>query len=317
MPSLSPDVNVWLASHHCVISATKLRELGMSAHAIRTLRERGVLIHLGRRVYRLAGAPLTEQSRMVSLCLMFDGSFITGPSAGRLRGLRGMGRDLRIHLAVPHGRHVRVQPGVVLHQTSHHVVGVDVEERPDGIRVATGARLAADLAEMMTPSRLADVVEDLLNKRATTEKALVDISRRRARAARKRRGSLAKVLLARVPGGPLESGHEVILAQALRDAGLPIVAQVRLLQIPDGGPPIRVDLSVPDLRWGIEVDIHPEHAIDAGALDKRRDRRGQLIDWQTSRYTELDFLDLAATVDEIVALYHARIEALAARSGRT
>jgi hypothetical protein len=207
-----------------------------------------------------------------------------------------------------------VERGIVLHQTVHREPNVDMVERTDGIRIATGARLAVDLSLHMSSQQLASALEHLLADGHATVKAVVDMVKRRVHARRPRpTADLGKVLMARTPGGPLESGHELILARALTEAGLPIVAQERLLHIPDGGPPVRIDLAVPELRFGIEVDIHFSHAIDAAAADKRRDRRCNLIDWQTNRYTEIDFVDLPATVAEIVALYHARIAALAAR----
>jgi len=42
-----------------------------------------------------------------------------------------------------------------------------------------------------------------------------------------------------------------------------------------GGRLARIDLAVPDIRWGIEVDLHPEHrSIEGDAGHARRRRIG-------------------------------------------
>ena len=78
-------------------------------------------------------------------------------------------------------------------------------------------------------------------------------------------------------------------------------------------PRIRIDLAVPAARWAIEIDVHPDHLLLEGTTkDKRRDRQCHLIGWQVERVTEIDLVDLAGLVDELVALYAVRIAAVAA-----
>ena len=69
------------------------------------------------------------------------------------------------------------------------------------------------------------------------------------------------------------------------------------------GSVIRIDLAVPAIRWAVEIDVHPDHLLLQGTTkDKRRDRQCHLIGWQVERVTEIDLLDLASIVDELVAL---------------
>ena len=87
--------------------------------------------------------------------------------------------------------------------------------------------------------------------------------------------------------------------------------QVSDLVLPNGLR-IRIDLAVPDVRWAIEIDVHPDHILLEGTTrDKRRDRQCHLIGWQIERVTEVDLIDLPALVDELVALYRARVDAAA------
>ena len=87
--------------------------------------------------------------------------------------------------------------------------------------------------------------------------------------------------------------------------------QVSDLVLPNGSR-IRIDLAVPDVRWAIEIDVHPDHILLEGTTrDKRRDRQCHLIGWQIERVTEVDLIDLPALVDELVVLYRTRVDAAA------
>ena len=75
---------------------------------------------------------------------------------------------------------------------------------------------------------------------------------------------------------------------------------------------MRLDLAIPAIRWGIEIDVHPDHLFLEGTTkDKRRDRKCHRIGWQIERVTELDLLDLDGLVGELVELYSARLVAAA------
>jgi len=225
-----------------------------------------------------------------------------------------MPRDQRLTLCVPMGAHPPVPEGVVLWQSTLIVPGVDHVERDDGIRLATTSRLAFDLAAVLDDERLADFLEDALHRRWTEVERLAGMARRMAARGRDGSARFNRVLHARLPGGELESGGEVKLGRALMARGVPLIAQVRMLDVP-GLKPIRLDFAVPSIRWGIEADLHPTHHRLLGAThDKRRDRRLLAIDWAVSRVTPIDLADFDALVDELVDLYHARTEALARRS---
>jgi len=100
---------------------------------------------------------------------------------------------------------------------------------------------------------------------------------------------------------------------ALKRKGIPIVRQVRLLDLPDH-PPIRIDLSIPELRWAIEIDVHPDHLLLQGTTkDKRRDRQCHVIGWQVDRVTELDMLDVETLADELESIYLARLASINVR----
>ena len=56
-----------------------------------------------------------------------------------------------------------------------------------------------------------------------------------------------------------------------------------------GGSLVHIDLAVPDIRWGIELDIHPEHrSIEGHGGDARRYRSLHLVEWQVEPVSEDD-----------------------------
>ena len=96
------------------------------------------------RVYRLMPTVETLESRCSALCLAHPQGFISGTTAGRLMGLRRMGRSALLVFAVPHGSNIGPLPDVVLRQTTR-IDPDHVRTRHDGIRLAAPARLAFDL----------------------------------------------------------------------------------------------------------------------------------------------------------------------------
>lgn len=310
MTDLDSEVMAVFRMHHGVASGPMLTHAGLGRNARRRLVDAAVLEPVHKRVYRIASAPATLESRCAALCMAHPRVFVTGPSAGRLTGLRRMGPDSRIHLAVPHGCNLGPIPGVVLRQTT--VVDPEhVQTRRDGIRLASPPRLAFDLAADLCSSDHASVVEQILAEQRCTLGTLVRAGRRLARPGRRGSRRFLRTLADRVDGGALESHPEVLVADGLRRRGIPVVAQHDDLVLPSGAR-IRLDLAVPEIRWGIEVDVHPDHLLLAGTTDdKRRHRQCHLIRWQVDRVTTLDLLDLEGTCDELALIYDARVQAVA------
>jgi very-short-patch-repair endonuclease len=310
MPDLTPAAMDVFRRHHGHATGEMLSRAGVGRSRRRRLLEAAVLEVVLGRVYRIRSAPTTVESMCAALSLAYPSGFITGPTAGRLLGLRRMGRADLVHFSVRHGSNIGPLPGVQLRQTT--VIEPDhVQTRADGIRVASPARLAFDLAADLTEIDHASVVEQLLHDRRCSLNALTRVGRRLAHPARPGSMLFLSTLANRVSGGPLESHPEVVLAQALRSRGIPVIAQVDRLVLPNGSR-IRIDLAVPELRWGIEIDAHGDHfLLEGGTKDRRRDRQCHLIGWQVERVTPLDLTDIDGLCDELAALYEARRRAVA------
>ena len=117
MIDLTPKAFAILRRQHGHASVSQLSEAGVSRNARRRLVEGGELASVHRSVLRINSAPRTFESRCVAICLAHPAAFITGPSAGRLVGLRRMLAAEPIYVCVPHGVHLSVA-NVVLRQST-------------------------------------------------------------------------------------------------------------------------------------------------------------------------------------------------------
>jgi very-short-patch-repair endonuclease len=90
----------------------------------------------------------------------------------------------------------------------------------------------------------------------------------------------------RLPGGAAESHPEVRVADALASAGVRGLVRQYSIELPGYGR-ARFDLAIADLRWAIEIDVHPRHRETSGAAsDELRDRAAVAVGWTTTRISK-------------------------------
>ncbi|MEP7046790.1 MAG: hypothetical protein ABI949_08930 [Ilumatobacteraceae bacterium] len=306
---LTPQAFELFRRQHGHASVQQLADAGVGRNARRRLVEGEALIAVSRSVLRISSAPLSFESRCVALCLAHSVGFITGPSGGRLAALRRMPASEPIHLCTPHGIHL-FDDNVVLRQT-RKLGPLDTVRLPSGVVMASSPRLAFDLARDLAPLDHASVIEQMIQRRMCTMGALGATARRLCHPTRPGSEQFARVLIERGDRPAAESHPELLLASALRAKGVPVQPQFGNLELSNGSR-IRIDLAVPAARWGIEIDVHPEHLLlDGTTKDKRRDRQCHLIGWQVERVTAIDLLDVDGLVLELGALYAVRCQAAA------
>jgi very-short-patch-repair endonuclease len=311
VPDFNAEALALFASHLGLATSAMLDTVGISGPTRQRLVRNGLLNRQHKGVYRIVSAPETLESRCLALCMRYPAGFITGPTGGKLLRLRRMPSPEPIHICIPHGMHYRPHEGVIFHQSTS-ILPIDSFRRDDGLVIASWPRLAFDLARDLDETDHASVVEQILADKRCTLGTLCGIGRRLIHEFRAGSEAFATTLRQRISGGPLESHPEVLIARALAARGVPVVAQLQQLVLPNGNK-IRIDLAVPDIRWAIEIDIFPDHyGLRGSAKDKQRDRQCHLIGWQVERVTEIDMLDFDGLIDELVELYHHRVSALAA-----
>lgn len=295
-------------AHHGLATGAMLTDVGFGRRQRAEAVDAGLLVPVYERVFRIATAPITFESRCAALSLAYSQGFVTGPAGGRLMGLRRLGRRTVVNFSVPHGCHIGPFEDVLIRQStktprSHVVV------RADGIRLASATRLAFDLASDLSPLNHRSVVEQLLAEGKCTMATLGAMARTMVHPARPGSALFVATLMSR-HGRPVDSHPELEVLEGLRVRGVPAVTQVQPLQLPNGRS-LTVDLAVPAVRWGVEVDVHPGHLLlDGTSRDKWRDRQCHRIGWQVERVTELDLLDLDGICDELAELYELRCRAV-------
>jgi hypothetical protein len=303
----------WLAEHHGVIAAADLKRCGLARPAQRRLVEQGVLRTAHKGVFVLTATRSTIEQRCAVLSAAHPTGFVTGPTLGGMLDVRRLPRTSSLHFSVRHGVHLTTELGVTWRQTtklpeSHRV------RRPDGITVAAPKRLAFDLAADLRVLDLLSVLHQLLDRGLVTLSELHDIDDYLGHPAREGSGRFRQALERLGSGGAAQSHPEVALGEALRARGVPVEHQ--WVVTGRGGHVVHLDLAVPAVCWGVELDIHPEHrSIEGHGGDARRYRGLHLADWQVEPVSEDDMADVEGLADELAALYRARRDALAAPIG--
>ena len=163
---------------------------------------------------------------------------------------------------------VRRRPRVRQSRSDHPI---DFVRLRSGIVVASAPRLAFDLATDLSALDHASVVEQLIQLKKCTIGSLGATARRLCHPSRPGSELFARTLLSRGDRPAAESHPEVVLADALRARGVPVEPQFATCGCRRDTHTARS--RGPAVRWGIEIDVHPDHLfLDGTAKDKRRDR---------------------------------------------
>ena len=313
MPHLTSQAHSLLASQHGVASIEQLVGCGVALHDVRRIQQQGGLELVIRGAYRSPSVPLTELTRCAAVCVAHPQLAIAGPTAGRLWGLRRLPRDRRVHVLAPPASHPTTARWVVAYRTAD-VHDRDIVQRSDGIRLTSRPRTAFDLARTLSPLDLRSVIEQAIADGHHTADDMIAVAIDWLSPRRRWARTFLEQVERRVGGGGAESHHELLLAEALASSGVRGLVRQHRLELPGYGR-ARLDLAVPDLRWAIEVDVHPSHREPAGiAADARRDRAARSIDWTVSRVPEAGFgAALPATVTDLLEIHHSRRNQLALR----
>lgn len=285
----------WARAHHGIISLDELNRTGLGGRGRRRLIADGLLVPVHQGIYRLASHEPTFEQRCVAACLIGPHVTLSGPTAGRLYGLRKCHTD-DIHVIADRAVLAR---GIHSHRTNL-LEPTDIAVR-GSLRLLRPARLLCDLASHLSDADLESAIEQALDRNLVSLGTLRSAGGRFMRSGRNGTRRLAAVMNSRpMWTRPPESDLELRLLRGLAARGLGMIPQYTVLL--DGGRAVRLDMAQPDIRLAVEVDHVTWHSDRMQVQrDKRRDRALIRLGWTVLRVTDED-LDarFASTADEVL-----------------
>lgn len=282
-------------SHHGLVTIEQLTESGLPRRSRHRLLTDGLLVPVHQGIYRLASHESTFEQRCVAACLIGTHLTLSGPTAGRLLGLRKCMTD-DIH--VISDRAVLIE-GIHGHRTNF-LDASDIAQRGP-IRLLRPARLLCDLASHLSDADLESVIEQALERKMVSLGTLRAVGGRFMRSGRNGTRRFATVMNSRpMWTRPPESDLELRLLRGLATRGLDLIPQY--IVVLDGGRSVRLDMADPEIRLAVEVDHVTWHTDRMQVQrDKRRDRAMIRLGWTVLRITDEDVdKRFAATIDEVI-----------------
>jgi hypothetical protein len=294
---------------HGVAAVKQLVEFGLSESTIKRARARGVVSMVVPGVVRLVGFAETFESRAMALLLLTSPkTFLSGPTAAALRGLRGMPRS-RVELTLPElERPRRRPPWAKFVYASWIQPEVDFDVWPSGLRVATPLRMLFGLAGQFNQYRFERAAEDAWHLGLVTPPEAWEYL---AQVRRSGRGGVTRfeTWLRRTDcqKSPSATGLELDVVDLIRRAGLPEPERQHPLTLRNGIT-IHIDLAWPDVRLGIEPGHSWWHGGDQRSrADQARIRGCSALGWLIIPYDESAPDHGEAIVNELVEIYRERV----------
>jgi very-short-patch-repair endonuclease len=258
-----------------------------------------MLVQVHRGVYRFSSHVESFEQRCLAALLAAPDAALSGPTAGRIMGLRKVFTD-DVHLIARRAIHLE---SVSAHRTK--ILGEDDIGTGAGLRVLRPTRLFCDLAWHLDDAGLESVYEQMLDRRMISIDAARAAARRFVASGRPGSVRLARVLDSRPDWlQPADSDLEVQLMRALTAAGLVLRRQCPVVL--DSGWTVHLDLADEAIKFGVEVDHVTWHGgrLDA-QRDKRRDRELARLGWTISRVSDEDISSrLSETCEQLIAIAH-------------
>ena len=265
-----------------ILSRAQLVDAGVSTAALSRARRAGMLIDVTNRTVRVRSSPDTFLARCAAVSLHLEAlGFLSGPTAGRLHGLRAMPHRT-IHATIPEGHRVRLPTWARVRWRSRYDADLD-RTMLAGVHItAEPHRMLHDLAARLSDRRFRRAAEDCWHLGLVTPQSAEQYLRGHRRRGKDGTARMDRWLeLALDQRRPAQSGLELDLIEALRSVGLPEPVRQHPLEL-SSGVRIHVDIAWPDARLCVE----PGHSWWHGGNESlRRDHERSLealaIGWET------------------------------------
>ena len=308
MSAINEEALIWAADHHSTLTTERIRACGITSSQQRRLIADGVLVRIADGAYRCVGMSPNLPGLCAAASAHPKGLVVAGPTAGLLWGFRRMPRDGLVHVIAPPMSHPIGAPWLRAYRTAL-LDPSDIVRRDDGIVLTSPARTAVDLARWLSDDDLRSVIDQIEHLRMAQAVTMQRVAMLLATRGRPWARRFLEVLDRRASGGARESHGESLVVNALCARGVLDLQSQRWLTVPDFGS-IRLDVAVERLRWGIEIDGHPEHFSEQGAArDRDRDLACDAIGWRVSRIAQLSLdRSFRTSIDRLLAVYRRRSE---------
>lgn len=273
-------------------------DLAGSAAAVRRLVARGIWESIDRGLYGPTGAPMTwRRSLMAAGLLAPTGSLVSHRAAAALRGVGGL-VDPTPEITIPRGTSLRRRWIVVHESVDLHLAGPSVV---DGIPTTGLRRLAMDLGAVVSFERFKHTIRELRHGHGVSSEELLRTYLQHKERGRNGGGALRDWLDRYFDvSGVSESGLELVVLDALIDAGLP--RPVRQHWVQTAGGRFRLDLAYPHLMIAIEVDGAQHGDLDLARNDQRRTGLLEALGWTVLRIRSSNLASDLATVVRTIRL---------------
>ncbi len=282
-----------------LVTRSQLLGLGLVSEQIRRLLAHGRVERVHPGVYRIAGYPrIWEQCLLAALLAAGNGSCVSFYAAGVEWELDTLRAD-RPHVTVVHAQVARLN-GVVVHRTRLIAPGDVIKRGP--LRVTSPYRTLIDLASVLPPSQLEDVLDSAVRKNLVSIRQLITRLEVRGRRGVRGIGELARLLEAREGQRKKASTLQNRFRRGLETAGLPIPEEEYEIWDQGGHFLARVDFAYPDKKVYIEVDGSHHETRKQRQADMTRQNRLSRAGWVPFRYDRFDVRD-GSYVGEIGALF--------------
>lgn len=268
---------------HSVFSVQQALDAGGTRKMLLARERGGRIATVDVDVYRIAGAPLTWEARVLAATLSAGpGSLVSHRAAAALWGFEGFIKGTP-ELTVPRGRRYRRDEVRTHESTDLHLCGT---RQRSGIPVTDPGRTILDLARRTGDQRLLQAIESARRLRLTSWSELIATLAKHARRGRPGIRRLRRVIAANAHREEItDTDFELLVLALLIEHGLPEPVVHHELRGPGGTLLAEIDLAYPRLRIAIELDGGVHRRADVFERDRPRQNKIVLDGWIILRFT--------------------------------
>lgn len=291
-----PTFQQYAAVQHALVTRSQLLGSGSSRRQIDHQLAVKRLVAVHRNIYRLSGAPVTWEQRMLAACLATGGA-ASHRAAAYLWGV-DLGPVPPVELSVA-PEHAPRPSGVVVHRSTDLTCDQIVQRR--GIPATNPLRMLVDLGAVVSPGGVELALDSLTSRKVVTIAGVWAYRERLGGKGRRGAGVLGHVLDHRALGDRRADGMlEPAMARLCRDRHLPRPEFQVWVDV--DGRWRRMDFAYVAEMIDVEVDGYEDHGgkYENWADDHVRDNELTALGWAVIRFTWHDVRNRPAYVARII-----------------